>query len=458
MNDDVKNSVFSKYGDLTDKDCERLIEYSKKIKKLEKEEPRPAKEWMSEETYNATMNYLINGEGEPTDEIKYFIVEEIPEYDTGKTKIEVYEKEWISWHNKITELHLEYHDEILRAYRYYEIIHDKIIEMKKVYNEEKIINDIKKKMPKRNFEVLRTILPHSITIPNHKLVYELDKVPIIKDVEQDVLINAKVGTDEEENKIITSCTIVFTELDENIKSSKPFGKYDRLVFNAVVSLYDHENLYITPASVYRTMANLQESQDPSPQQKGAVTKALNKMRHMDITIDGEEELRARGEDCSIMYEGYLLPLEKVTLKAGGRVETAYKIISEPCLYTYSKVFKQFIKVESKMLDIYEITDGGDIKKDENGEPIKLKNTPDRMIIKEYLIREIHYMKAGRNKKILIDTLYENTLENPNPSDKKKRTTREYAESCLKSWTKTGYIKGYERVTKFKEITGIKIIL
>ena len=201
------------------------------------------------------------------------------------------------------------------------------------------------------------------------------------------------------------------------------------------------------------MVHATESETPSPQQIGAVTKSLDKLRFVRVRVNLVDEFTRRnislnGEQIvDGEIDTYLLALTKLKVSTGGKAITAYKIMSTPILYEYAHLVGQVSTVPAKLLDI----------RDETG--AKVTNTEQRIEIKSYLLRRIERMKGKTGKKqsrhITYADLYKN-LEEEAPSRKKQQQIREYVAKCLDSWTRDGYIKGYTDLVEGRSKRGVEI--
>ena len=295
---------------------------------------------------------------------------------------------------------------------------------------------------------LTSIVPQKHVIPNNKLANTLRE--IIDAGATDLLV-------DKNKSIATRCVVAYEGDNVKLSSRQPFTEYDRSVADAVTSLYlygDHDHV-ITAAGVYRAMVHATEGETPSPQQIGAVTKSLDKMRFVRVQIDCSEELKSRrlSLDGARITGGkvdtYLLALEKLDVKAGGRTVSAYKILQTPVLYDYAHMTKQVLTLPAALLEIRD-SDGA-----------RIPNTEQRIVIRDYLLRRIAVMKGRTGKKqshnIVYDTLFAEIGE-ADPNKKKRQHIREYVEACLDSWTRAKFIRGYNTVKSGRTIAGVEIIV
>lgn len=296
---------------------------------------------------------------------------------------------------------------------------------------------------------LTSIVPRKHVSPVNKLANSIRE--IIDTGELDLTVMDK-GKPTEVN---TRCMVSYEGDNVTLSGRQSFTEYDRSVADAVTSLYlygDSSHI-VTPASVYRAMVHATEGETPSPQQIGAVTKSLDKLRFIRVRVNLEDEFRRR--DISLNGEQivdgeidtYLLALTKLKVNAGGKSVSAYQIMSTPILYEYAHLIGQVNTVDAKLLDI----------RDETG--AKVANTEQRIEIKSYLLRRIEAMKGKsgnrRSRNITYADLYKNLAEEE-PSRKKQQQIREYVEKCLDSWKRDGYIHGYEDLMRGRSKYGVSI--
>lgn len=309
--------------------------------------------------------------------------------------------------------------------------------------------DRKNESPEEIVDTLISITPQKHLIPNNKLA---NKISDIVDAGNIGLI---VSGNRQKKEIVTACILSYEGDNVKISSRRPFTAYDREVADAVASLfvYGHESHIVTPAMVYRAMVHATETETPSAQQIGAITKSLDKMRFIRVVIDCSEELKSRnlnlnGEQVrGGKIDTYLLNMEKTEIKAGGQKTIAYKIKSAPILYDYARLVNQVITIPADLLDI----------RDETG--AKVSNTERRIAVKGYLMRRIKVMQGKNNtsRNILYSTIYNEVCEDA-PTEKEQRAIKDYVDIVLKCWVRKKLIKGYTVTTSGKKKTGVAITL
>ena len=301
---------------------------------------------------------------------------------------------------------------------------------------------------------LASIIPQKHLIPNNKLANSLTS--LTTEIIQHAF-NLRVGG-KGENEIKTRCILSYEGESVKLSSRQPFTEYDRTVADAVTSLYEYGDAshIITPATVYRAMVHATETETPSPQQIGAVTRSLDKMRFVRVQIDCTEELKKRklsldgAQITGGKIDTYLLTLKALEVEAGGQKVKAYKVIDAPILYEYSRLIGQVITVPAALLDVRDSTGA------------KVANTERRIAIKSYLLRRISVMKGKtsnrQSKHIMYDAIYDTVGDRKELSRKDQKAIRDYISLVLESWKREGFIKGFSDLTEGRKKTGVTITL
>lgn len=311
---------------------------------------------------------------------------------------------------------------------------------------------------------LSSIIPEKHMIPNNKFANNL--VNMYADEKYELV----VSPEKSKKEIITSC--ILTYVGDNVKliGQKTFTEYDRNVYNAITSLYvyGHSSHKMTTAMIYRAMTGQKNTENPSRTQLKKIEDSIEKMRHINVTLDCTEEFRARNVtlDGEKIEEGildtYLLLIEKIRVTAGGQKKFAYRVMQAPFLLEYSSSVKQVLTIPSSLLDIKEL--------DKGGKPTSrsISNTDTRIVIKGYLLRRIEGMKGKNQLHSNIISLLDykkNGKERPglysiagatNASKVEAQRIRKATENMLAYWKAVGYINDYKPIVKNKQINGYQI--
>jgi hypothetical protein len=227
---------------------------------------------------------------------------------------------------------------------------------------------------------------------------------------------AKIGTPDE---VCTMNSLTYEDEDENIKITgrREFTLEDRLVHDAVCSLWVKGNRVITPAQVYRNMNGLSPTEPVNKLEIDKVDESMDKSRFTRLRVDYTEQAKLYGLDVdSAIIDSNLLSADVIIKKSGGYEVKSYKIKDKPPLYAYNEITGQLISIPTKLLNIS-----------------KLDNTKETNVIKMYLLQRIEVMKSGHSKtnKIKYETMFEEL--NIKASATKKKRIREKIEIMLKDW-------------------------
>lgn len=325
---------------------------------------------------------------------------------------------------------------------------------------------------------LKSISLKKHTMPNNKLTNEMQR-GIIGDGPQELIVSSRATRGKPAE--ITAYTIVTYEGEDGlVKSTKSLTEYDRQVGDTLASLwlYGDPNHIITPEIVYRNLTQRTQSETPSPQQIGAVTRSIEKMRRVHVYVDATEEMKRRGiisDGQQVIFDDFIISLRAMTVRSSGRTLKAYKMQSEPVLLSYSKMTKQLITTSADLLDIKRVDKHGNIT------TASIPNTENRIAVKGYLLRRIEVIRndiaktaekqrkenarakrAGETPKkikqeqeptILFDTLFAET----GITKKDAQTdTRKYVFEVLDFYKAKGRIKAYKKRTKGRAVTAVTI--
>jgi hypothetical protein len=309
--------------------------------------------------------------------------------------------------------------------------------------------------------LVQGIRPTAHTMPNNALMNTLQQKPAINAGAFDMVVANAKGRRKE----ITAYTMIeFDPGETSIKiTDAHLSEYERQVSDAVISLWIEavkEKLppIFTPDMIFRAMPG--GSDTASPQQKGAITKTIEKFRRLHITVDATEEMRKRGvigSNATFKLDNFYLSAThaEYKVKNGGQTVNAYKIDTEPIILTYCTMTKQLLTVPAKYLAVEKVKKGR-----ASGELVTM--TADRQAMTGYMLRRIAVMKHDRKNKvqtqsnvILFDTLFSET---GTKTDNRKQTmiNRNFCFDVLDYWKVSGFIKGYTKQEKGRSITGIVI--
>ena len=181
----------------------------------------------------------------------------------------------------------------------------------------------------------------------------------------------------------------------------------------------------------------------SPQSIGSITKSIDKTRRMYGKINFTDEAKAwKKEIEKCVIEDQILSAKKIRIEAGGKEVTGYKFNSKPILYEYAQVTGQVLTIPASLLNTTS----------------HINSTPEVTIIRQYLIREIEWIKTKRSKrtnKISLQGVYKE-LDLINPSKGKTNKIRNIISKLLDSFVANKYITHHEFYKEGQLIKGVKI--
>ena len=339
--------------------------------------------------------------------------------------------------------------------------------------------------------LLQAINPTAHTMPNNALMNTLQTQKAINAGAFDMVVSNAKGRRKE----ITAYTMIsFDPGETSIKiTDAQLSEYERQVSDAIISLWI-EALEggaaprFSPDMIYRSMPG--GGIKASDNQKADIDAAIEKFRHLHIYVDATEEMRKRGiidENKTYIFDEFYLNVRRHTLKTknGGTILQGYEILSQPIILTYCYLTKQLLTVSAKLLSIEKVHEFNG-RKITTGELIPMNTT--RQSMTGYLLRRIEVMKhderAAKEKKraydrrrakdksleekqytsfkeqsqtILFETIFSD-VGLTKQSREETRRNRNFIFQVLEYWILCGSIKGYEKQTKGRSITGVKILL
>ena len=321
--------------------------------------------------------------------------------------------------------------------------------------------------------LLQSITPNRHTMPTHALMNALQEGVKHTDGRPPAPpINAgefalTVANPKGRRKEITAYTMIEYNSGETGVTITPtkLSEYERQVSDAIISLWeqakaDKLNPIFTTDMIYRAMPG--GGDKASPQQRGAITKAIEKFRKLHIVVDATEEMQRRGKikpNETVTFDDFYLSARHAEYKAknGGQIVSAYKINTEPIILSYARMTNQILTVPAQFIEIQKVKKGR-----ASGELVAM--TPDRQAITGYLLRQIAWIKYDRNRKatnprsdvIKFDTIFADVGIDTSSRTNANRQ-RDFVYSVLDYEAAAGYITGYERLTKGRSIYGVKII-
>lgn len=259
---------------------------------------------------------------------------------------------------------------------------------------------------------------------------------------------------------------------EGVAIEGEFTPQDNIVQQAICTLFEYarsENngaasLFITADMVYRVIEAESEAR-PTQKKRAEIDRRINAMSCTRVRIDATAEAIARrlipaGDHYKL--SDYMLPLRKHERigENGEALSTVWELTREPVLLTLAKKTRQMQTIQREVAAVRRVDDAGALHE-------VIPSNDDRCAIRWYLIERIGTMKYEAKKKkgnledwlrtIVIDTVLQNARISTTDRNQIKRY-RDYCIDCMRYWTATKHIKGYEIISEGKKLKAIKVTL
>lgn len=213
--------------------------------------------------------------------------------------------------------------------------------------------------------------------------------------------------------------------------SRQIDEYDKLITNAVYTLWERGDMIFTEAMVYRALNGLANTEKVSQKNIDDIKYRLDKMSLIRVRIDATEHARLVNKSTkSFVLESYLLPLEHIKFDGFNAEEIdCYKLIKEPAVLEYSKAVHQVVSVDRSLINTRSV----------------IRNNPDVAVIRAYLIQFIEAVKNKNNNFHGNRLTYKDLFGkiDPNMSRQVQSKKRQQISKILDYYVSIGYIKGYE---------------
>lgn len=220
------------------------------------------------------------------------------------------------------------------------------------------------------------------------------------------------------------------------------SEFDKQILNAVISLMRAGNKIITPQSIYQVLSHNCNAKVLTDNWKTKIDKSMTKLNSIQITANFNNALSfyPNLKEFDISTQTRLLQFEKIIVKhRNGYTGIAYKMLSEPVLYTIAEIKNQIGTISLKGLT--------------NQKTVK---SVDVSILYNWLLVRIDGMKHEKNplsKTIKLESMY-SCLNKKTP--KEQRTTRENAELLLIQFKADKLIKDFNFISEKNKITKLNI--
>ena len=172
------------------------------------------------------------------------------------------------------------------------------------------------------------------------------------------------------------------ELINGYLDESPLTQFDRAVLAACISEWVNDNEYTTPNIIYRHITGKDESNDdPTPEQRDAILKSIDKLMCTQITIDMTDvcEKLKYNNGKAFKRKATLLPsIYDEGILINGQESTVIHILIEPPLLNIARLKEQILTYDEKLLNVP-----------------NQRNTLDVIAVKNYTLQRIQEIKSHK---------------------------------------------------------------
>lgn len=300
--------------------------------------------------------------------------------------------------------------------------------------------------------VLDKINPSQHVMPNDPLTNAIyGGYKIINNGEVDLILANKKGRRKE----ITAYTMVtFDPGDTGITiTDAHLTEHERQVSEGLFSLLEESAKTNRPQifsldQIFRAMPG--GGSKPSPQQKGAITKTMEKFSRLHVHMEATDYFRAKGlitEDQKYIVDENYLNWRRHTIvtRNGKKLAQGYEILGQPIMLTYCKMTDQLISVPADYIAIEKVKENPITKTLETSGELLMMNA-ERQAMTGYLLRRIAVMQ--RDRRNAKDELRKyNSSRKRNPELEEKTLADFITQSDTISFTKLFSAAGLQDLTK-----------
>lgn len=302
-------------------------------------------------------------------------------------------------------------------------------------------SEMAKKDKEKRIVKYEKAMPKNFTISQSVIAQKLKEID--KNSYNNTISDLQVGVKNDKSIKVKASTI--HSLPDNIILSQPLTEMDKMVHDAVVSIFLTGKKSFTVQDVYRVCNNLNliyvKNSTLEPYKE-----SIKKLQFTEITIDATKQIQSFYPDVKqTLYKNYLLPLEEVeVMMQSGEKINGFAYLTTPPVFEYTSNIKQIVNVKVQLL-----TEG------------RFKNSDEIAIINYYLVRRIEAMKSNPqlSRKINYITLFNECfeVEYEKMQKKQKFRKREQVKNRLEYYRDREYIADFLEYKEGNEKKGIEII-
>lgn len=220
-----------------------------------------------------------------------------------------------------------------------------------------------------------------------------------------------------------------------IKGRRELTQYDWEIHDAIMTLFKAGNEYITSSMIFDLISG-KDGATLNPKQQEHITNAITKLMYTVVKIDASEEAKKFNKGVSeFIYDGNLVPAERVTVTLNGTTTETIHPFRTPPLGDYSERLSQIARIDVKYLNT-------PVNKNEK-----------TIVLQGFLSRRISAIKrnAHFSRVITYESIYDvvdlSDIKSAGALRNKKNDVRNTTKKILDYWVEVGFISGYSENVK-----------
>lgn len=275
-------------------------------------------------------------------------------------------------------------------------------------------------------------------------LYGIDKLSAVmvrEALKAPALYRLNIGKRKGRSIISEARFLILDAAGAPVTLSAPWTYDDRIIYNAVATLYAAGDRVITPAAVYRAMTG---GGRVTKAQAARVMESIEKARRIRAQMELQNAAAAgyKIRGGKLTFDAYLLSATGITYSNGAHTVRAYRLDAPPVLMEYAAALGQVAAIPAGMLKIQR-----------HGRPVHYSGRRLRAVW--YLAARVAIMAANREKTsraIRVSSLLEACGVEGAGQDAQKKTRRAAAEA-LEYWKSAGFIDDFQPVKEGRQVTG-----
>ena len=215
-----------------------------------------------------------------------------------------------------------------------------------------------------------------------------------------------------------------------IKGRRELTQYDWEIHDAIMTLFKAGNEFITSSMIFDLISG-KDGATLNPKQQEHITNSITKLMYTVVKIDASEEAKKFNKGVSeFVYDGNLVPAERVTVTLNGTTTETIHPFRTPPLGDYSERLSQIARIDVKYLNT-------PVNKNEK-----------TIVLQGFLFRRISAIKRNPHfsRVITYESIYDvvdlSDIKSRASLNNKKNDIRNTTKKILDFWVETGFIVSY----------------